>query len=58
MSFLFLGYYLLFQVKRLNKLRIMSRYSKTMNQRCFKSNGLPKDENSKLKKKEEKEKRI
>jgi hypothetical protein len=29
-----------------------------MNQRCSESNGLPKDEDSKLKKKEEKEKRM
>jgi len=29
-----------------------------MNQKCFESNELPKDEDSKLKKEEEKEKRI
>jgi hypothetical protein len=29
-----------------------------MDQKCFESNGLPKDEDSKLKKKEEKEKRM
>jgi hypothetical protein len=51
MSFLFLGYYLPSQVKRLNELSIMSRHSKAMDQRCSESNGLPKDEDTKLKKK-------
>jgi hypothetical protein len=37
---------------------LLSRHSKAMNQRCSESNGLPKDEDSKLKKKEEKEKRM
>jgi hypothetical protein len=32
----------------------MSRHSKVMNQRCSESNELPKDEDSKLKKEEEK----
>jgi hypothetical protein len=34
----------------------MLQHSKAMDQRCFESNGLPKDEDSKLKKEEEKEK--
>jgi hypothetical protein len=36
----------------------MLRHSKAINQRCSESNGLPKDEDSKLKKEEEKEKRM
>jgi hypothetical protein len=44
------------QVKRLDELRIMSRHSKAIDQRCSESNGLPKDEDSKLTREEEKRK--
>jgi hypothetical protein len=49
---------LLSKLHRLQAVRLLSRHSKAMNQRCSESNGLPKDEDSKLKKEEEKEKRM